>query len=317
MLRLSATVVFWLVPTAFGFAPLHPPRYAAVPHSAHFATAPPTLTAAAAPPRSAHVVAAALPTLPVIAAACAVPTCLGYWKTEYGVSYAYGFATALMGALVLRAGPPTAVATMHAAALVAYGTRLNAFLLWRELSVARFREFREKIEARTVAAGGRLKRTPFILSCALLYACMAAPILVSARAVAPGLATAALVAAAWAGLLLAAIGDLTKSWVKARRGPDALVTSGVFRLFRHPNYTGEQILWTANLLAGFAAAASGGAAARRASLGWLGASVVGWAGIMFVLAQATANLEKKQEERMIGEFERWKKGSWGGVSLAK
>ena len=137
----------------------------------------------------------ALPSLPTIAAVCTLPTCVGFWKSEYGVSYAYGGATAIMGALVLRAAP-TPLAAAHAAAVLVYGVRLNAFLLWRELNIPRFREFREKVEARAVSAGGRLKRTPFVLSCAALYACLAAPAIVTSSTAATGVLTTALVGVA-------------------------------------------------------------------------------------------------------------------------
>ena len=42
------------------------------------------------PGRRAVAVAAAPAALPTLAAACAVPTCLGFYKREYGVSYGYG-----------------------------------------------------------------------------------------------------------------------------------------------------------------------------------------------------------------------------------
>ena len=42
------------------------------------------------PGRRAVAVSAAPAALPTLAAACAVPTCLGFWKREYGVSYGYG-----------------------------------------------------------------------------------------------------------------------------------------------------------------------------------------------------------------------------------
>ena len=255
----------------------------------------------------------ALPSLPTIAAVCTLPTCVGFWKSEYGVSYAYGGATAIMGALVLRAAP-TPLAAAHAAAVLVYGVRLNAFLLWRELNIPRFREFREKVEARAVSAGGRLKRTPFVLSCAALYACLAAPAIVTSSTAATGVLTTALVGVAWFGLLLAASGDLVKSYVKAKEGADVLVTSGPYRYFRHPNYTGEQILWTSSTLAAFASAARGGLGALLANGGWLGASLFGWAGIFFVLAQATANLEKKQADR-FARYEKWRRSSWAGVGL--
>jgi len=256
----------------------------------------------------------ALPTLPEVAAVCTLPTCLGFWKSEYGVSYAYGAATAIMGALVLRAAS-TSVAAMHAAALLMFGLRLNSFLLWRELTVEALREMRERIEARAMKKGSRWKRAPFVLSCSLLYACLAAPIMVTSTTAAHGLAIRGLVALEWAGLLLAATGDLVKSYVKAKKGATTLVTSGPYKFFRHPNYSGEQILWTANMVAGFAAAATGGMNALKANAGWLSASVFGWAGIFFVLAQATANLEKKQSARSDPEYLAWKERTWGGIAV--
>ena len=46
--------------------------------------------------------------------------------------------------------------------------------------------------------------------------------------------------------------------MQSQLGEDHLVTSGIFRWLRHPNYTGEFLLWTANAAA--AAAALAGAA---------------------------------------------------------
>ena len=143
---------------------------------------------------------------------------------------------------------------------------------------------------------------------------LAAPAMVTARASRPGLLCAFFTGFAWAGLLLAAVGDLTKSLVKRELGADALVVTGVFQYFRHPNYTGEQILWTCSMAAGFAAAMAGGWKALPASAGWLAASVVGWAGIFFVLAKATATLEAKQAKRFEA-FQKWRASAWGGICL--
>ena len=260
-------------------------------------------------------VRAAMPALPTLAAACALPTCLGFWKTEYGVSYAYGAATATFSALVLRASSGR-LAAAHALCILCYGVRLNCFLLWRELNIERFRKFRETIEERSKASGGRLKRTPFVLSCAFLYFCMCSPLLITAK-FAPSPTcwpVLALIAAGWSGFGIAAIGDTYKSLVKARRGAEHLVTGGIYRFLRHPNYTGEQLLWSANMLSGFAAAICAGPAAVRSASPLLAASVIGWAGIMFVLARATSSLEKKQAER-YNEFNRYRKVSWGGLGL--
>ena len=73
-------------------------------------------------------------------------------------------------------------------------------------------------------------------------------------------------------------------------GKDHLVTGGLYKWLRHPNYTGEVFGWSASfaaaLIAG-AAAAAGGVLATTTTLltnPWIGASALGWLGIMFVLA---------------------------------
>ena len=48
-----------------------------------------------------------------VVAACTVPTLLGFWKAEYGVSYAYGAAMATCGALILPSSTTT-LARAHA-----------------------------------------------------------------------------------------------------------------------------------------------------------------------------------------------------------
>lgn len=257
--------------------------------------------------------------VPRIAAACSVPTLMGYWKSEYGVSYAYGSAMLTTGVIVFASSPVTPLARAHAACIAMYGLRLNLFLLWRELSIPRFRDFREKIEARAIQRGSRLARTPFILSCSVLYLGMASPMLLTASSAALGPAAPLLVAVMLSGLCVAAVGDLWKSVVKARAGSDTLVTTGPFALLRHPNYTGEFALWTANAALGLSAASASGAGWLASTAGWLGLSGLGVLGICFVLMQAATSLEAKQAEKHAGSptYEAWVRVTWAGPTLAK
>mmetsp|Transcript_31187 Transcript_31187/g.51503 ORF Transcript_31187/g.51503 Transcript_31187/m.51503 type:complete len:158 (+) Transcript_31187:3-476(+) len=113
------------------------------------------------------------------------------------------------------------------------------------------------------------------------------------------------------GFLLGAVGDITKTIMKSKKGADHLVTEGVFRFFRHPNYTGELFGWTASTAAGLIV--SGGSMPLKV------ASVVGALGINFVLIQAATNLEKKQAAK-YGEtdsYQKWILGSWAGVTKKK
>jgi len=283
--------------------------------------------------------AAANPSLKVVALVCLIPSLLGYYKSEYGVSYAYGTATASVAYLVLQTLSPTSVlpvpstiAALHAAAVFFYGLRLNAFLLYRELFVPRFRKMRERIEDRARSRGNRINRTPFILFCAFLYGCMTSPILVTQKLLAgaplysPGdgwakISVLVACCVTWFGFLLGAMGDLTKSFVKARKGDDHLVTGGVYRFFRHPNYTGEVIGWTANSATAFFAVLAAGANSSmwKKYAPYLVASVLGSTLISFVLGAATANLESRQKEQYgkTQTYKDWVKSSWVGFKLGK
>jgi len=232
---------------------------------------------------------------------------------------------ALCGALTLPAAAAASpLAKAHALVLVLYGLRLNTFLLYRELAIPRFRKFRETIEANTKKIGGRLARTPFVLGCSFLYGCMGAPLLLTAAAPATGplrVLLAAEVGLMYLGFAVAAVGDTHKTVAKARRGEDSLVTGGVFSRLRHPNYTGELLLWGASAAAGLTSALTGATLPTlgvAASLGWGAAACTGFAGIAFVLLRAAAGLEKKQAEKYGGGdglYEDWVAGSWAGPTL--
>lgn len=254
--------------------------------------------------------------VPVAQAAMAalLPTCLGYYKREYGVSYGYGLAMYSIALLVLMDGPKTTVAVWHAVVHLAYGLRLSGFLLWRETTIQRFRDMRDRIEGR--APSERLKRTSFILGCAFLYLCMSAPLLLTSGAslTSPLARTAAWasVATAGLGLLVNAAGDLQKSFAKASgRG---LVTGGLFARLRHPNYTGEVVLWSASTLAAAVAVAADFSPRRLVGLG---GALLGWAGILFILAQAATGLEKRQKEAYGQDpaYLAWVEKSWPGPTL--
>jgi len=332
-----------------------------------------------------------LPTIPRLALVCILPTLLGYYKSEYGVSYGYGTAMAASSALILssiansvglpllpgikealmslksfqtagvasslattlnnlQALLPTSLPAFHAFALFFYGTRLNLFLFYREVFLARFRAMRERIEERAKKQGGRLKRTPFLLSCAFLYFCMMTPLLITSKlchgmsmsgpavlslssGAVPILehALRSTVVIALLGFLLGAFGDLNKTIGKAIQGEDALITGGIFRFFRHPNYTGEVIGWLSSMLSGFLAvilktvklSAEGGTTGGCLSLWksmapYLLLSVMGATGISFVLATATTGLEFRQKEKYgdTTEYQNWIKKSWVGFKMA-
>lgn len=302
-----------------------------------------------------------------------LPTCIGFYKYEYGVSYAYGTATSLTSFLMLRNFLSSSVALpsslkvpalLHASALIFYGIRLNLFLLYRELFIPRFREFREKIEKRqtdreeeekedgesddstesssvtkeeekkssilSTVKKRLMNRTPFIFSCSVLYQGLISPVYISILSAENNIMLCpissmvykSLIGLTWFGFLLAAVGDLTKTVVKGGK-EDYLVTNGVFRFFRHPNYTGEIISWSSSYLASlflvltsfFSSSSSSGVGYGVPLLVLLG--FLGVSGMNFVLLNATKNLEKKQKEKYgdSDEYDKWIESSWCGFSL--
>jgi len=260
--------------------------------------------------------AAALPAIGQFAAASFLPTCLGLWRTGYAVSYGYGASMLLSGLLQLLAFRGTIQASLslqlHSALYIFYGVRLCLFLLHREI---RFPVEIHQMTRRDASLSERLKRLPVIIGCSVLYFCMAAGPMRSLALADPksNILTLGTLSVGFAGFLLAAVGDWYKAKTKARDGPQKLVTTGPFRYFRHPNYTGEMIGWTC--LCVLLPMMSIGGNIRRV-IPWLAASVVGWAGMVFavLIGEATVGLEKKQKEKYGGtpEYEEWIKSSWSG-----
>ena len=155
---------------------------------------------------------------------------------------------------------------------------------------------------------------------------MGAPVLLAARhppaaSTHAALCLTALIAVMYLGFGVAAVGDLSKTWVKAQKGEDTLVTSGLFRLLRHPNYMGQAWLWTANAAA--AATVLAGAQLTLFAKARSGSSphcaLTGAAGIGFVLMGAAGSLEAKQAERYADDptYAAWIAGSWGGPKIVK
>lgn len=266
-----------------------------------------------------------LPSIQAIAISCLVPTSLGYIRYEYGVSYGYGSSVAILAALILRQLSYGSTAYWHAWALIFYGIRLNLFLLYRELYIPRFRKFREQIEERrtgTVTMKGdddtriqtRLRsRTPFVIGCATLYACLVAPLIITSQEATSSnvFLVNTFIGLTWVGFVVAALGDLQKSFVKATLGEDVLVKGTLFSRLRHPNYTGEALAWTSSFLASITVAIMN---RQQSFILPVVAATFGWMGIIGVLVMAATGLEKRQFEKYKDtvEYQQWIKGSWAG-----
>jgi len=263
------------------------------------------------------------------AMASLLPASLGLWRTGYAVSYGYGGAMLSTGLLHLlsNAGNLSKLQQCHVALYALYGMRLVGFLLHREIKLP---VEIHKMARRPASLLQRMKRLPVIIGCSVLYACMSAgPMQTLAltttsttSSTVSNITNTLLLLIGLGGFALGAVGDWYKCKVKARDGPQTLVTTGPFAIFRHPNYTGEMIGWTCTcLLLPLLNVVASGSCIRRKVIPWLLSSIVGWAGIVFavLIGEATIGLEQQQFETYGGtpEYEKWIQTSWSGPMLGK
>ncbi|KAL3921941.1 MAG: hypothetical protein SGILL_002480, partial [Bacillariaceae sp.] len=257
-----------------------------------------------------------------------LPPAMGFYKSEWTVSYGYGFATSLSALSLLKRTPLTPdnpIFALQAAALIFYGFRLNSHLFIRNRISERMQDFQKRMEERAEGRGSRWKRAPIVLSCGALYYALYAPLLltsmISGTGAVPDVGIKVmkmLLIAQWIGFGMGALADATKTIVKQTKGEKTLVTSGIFSILRHPNYSGEIIGWTSNALLGLLSCAYLLRNKVTAKLiGLLGATFIGWVGILFVLLGATKSLERRQKEDYgdTTEYKEWVDATWSGWVL--
>lgn len=226
---------------------------------------------------------------------CLLVSAIGFRKVVYFISIGYGYSIAAMALLSLAVASLSSrlepIAALQAALLAAYGLRLGTYLVIREGKAA-YRETQEADGDRGGASGLGPKLAIW-LTVALLYVAMFEPCTARFAAAAarrpdpaPALSAAGLALMA-AGILIESVADRQKSAAK-KVSPKRFCDSGLYRFVRCPNYFGETLVWTGNLLAG--------AALLGTWLSWLLAAI-GYLSILLIMKGSARRLELKQGER--------------------
>ncbi|KAG7354032.1 DUF1295 domain containing protein [Nitzschia inconspicua] len=231
---------------------------------------------------------------------------LTLYRQGYAFSVGYGFSVAAMALFMMQQFQATLDPLVLSA--VFYGVRLATYLLLRQFSSPEKNQ-----QVKNFDKSPRLKRIPFAASVSLFYTFMMTPIMYVLRTETPVtnnviLNTGAFLA--WCGAILEAIADYHKFLVKQRnRNSDGKTfvgpTSGVYRITRHPNYTGEVLFWFGVFVSGMPFFNVGSTANQI--VGWV-CSGLGFYGIYSIMTGATKRLDEKQKENYKGQkaYDKWR-----------
>lgn len=216
----------------------------------------------------------------------------GFYKTVYFVSIGYAFSIAAMAVLapVLFRDNLTWYGLLHCALLLVYGLRLGIYLLRRESTSTYQREL-ELQKERTAGMTPPIRILVWI-SVSVLYVAMFSPALFTLASPGPlsgfGLVMQLLGAAVMVlGIGLEALADKQKSDYKARN-PKRFCDVGLYRWVRCPNYFGEIVFWTGNVLMGVPFYGT--------LLRWI-VALAGLVCITLIMMGSTKRLEHSQDDR--------------------
>lgn len=223
---------------------------------------------------------------------CLAVSAIGFYRLVYFISIGYGLSIAAMAlaSLALSLDSASLLARIQALLLCAYGLRLALYLIRRERDSG-YRA--SQAQDGRGGAGGPALKLAIWLSVSLLYVCQYLPAMARFQAAAEGRADP-LPVLGILGLLVMAAGLAIESLADAQKGrakrlaPGRFCDRGLYRLTRCPNYFGEILVWTGNLLAG--------AALLGNALAWTLAAL-GFACIVLVMVGSARRLELKHEER--------------------
>ena len=236
--------------------------------------------------------------------ACSVLIPITQYRILYGISVGYP-ASVLVVSLMLwhtfHPNPYTLQSLLTANAIF-YGTRLMSYLLLRDMTGWKPKGYH-------TSTMSRAWRIPFAIALSILYALMVSPLWYVLRGTALttkcqhwASATELLVGLVISclGNAMEAIADLQKYIAKKNRSSEEFngPVRGLFRVTRHPNYTGEVLFWVGLWLAGVPFYDKVGKIA----------SFLGLMSIVLIMRDSTRRLEQRHSENYGGQkrFEQWR-----------
>ena len=236
--------------------------------------------------------------------ACSVLIPITQYRILYGISVGYPASVLVVSLMLWHTFHPDPY-TLHSlltANTIVYGTRLMSYLLLRDMTGWKPKSYH-------TSTMSRARRIPFAIALSILYTLMVSPlwyvlrgtILTTKRqhwASAPELLVGLIISCL--GNAMETIADLQNYGAKQGRsskdfnGP----VRDLFRITRHPNYTGEVLFWLGLWLAGVPFYDEVGKIT----------SFLGLMSIVLIMRDSTRRLEQRHSEKYGGQkrFEQWR-----------
>ncbi len=167
-----------------------------------------------------------------------------------------------------------------------YGCRLGGYLAYREMKSTSYKKNMkgEIKDGKTVPFGVKIA---IWVTCALLYALEVVPVFYRlANGAGSNVWCYIGFAIMISGITLESAADLQKNKAK-KVNPRRFVDTGLFRIVRCPNYLGEMIMWTGVIISGIGGVWGIGQ--------WI-FSIIGYAGIIYVMFSGARRLEIRQDK---------------------
>ena len=201
--------------------------------------------------------------------------CIGFKRFVWFMSVGYGLSTAGIGATLLIMSllrqNYSAIYLVQCIVIIVYGIRLGGFLLFRELKNESYRQKSREV-------GGDTTVPVFVaavmwICCGLLYIMQnASPIyrLLNGTGNTVNIALYIGTFISIIGIYIEAAADSQKSEAK-KINPNMPAMNGLYKYCRCPNYFGEMLFWTGNIITGIGALAG------------IGQWIIGLAGYIIII----------------------------------